>query len=110
MVNINEEALSEYQSLLDQLAGEFETLDLESKLIAKRMKAIKAQVAGIADNLGGTDRRVVLVQTTQAGVDLVNHIETDLMKESAPGYAMLTQEEVITFEKLTKRMFEVVIK
>ena len=54
-----------------------------------------------------TDRRVVLVLATQAGVDLVNHIETDLMKESAPGYAMLTKEEVMTFEKLTKRMLQI---
>ncbi len=54
-----------------------------------------------------TDRRVVLVQATQTGVDLVNRIETDLMEESAPSYAMLSDEELITFETLVKRLLQI---
>lgn len=41
-----------------------------------------------------TDRRVVLVQATQAGVDLVNKIKEEATEEDIKAYATLTNEEL----------------
>lgn len=57
-----------------------------------------------------TDRRVVLVQATQAGIDLINQIEETLMQEALPGYATLTDEELDTFQHLLSRILRVHLK
>ncbi len=54
-----------------------------------------------------TDRRVVLVQATKTGVDLIEEIEGRLMTEATPTYALLTDEELGTFEYLLRRLLRV---
>ena len=54
-----------------------------------------------------TDRRVVLVQATQAGINLVGQIEDHLMEEVLPTYTMLTDEELATFECLLGRLLRI---
>lgn len=51
-----------------------------------------------------TDRRVVLVQATQAGIELIEQIEAKLMESATPTYTLLTEEELDTFERLLKRL------
>jgi DNA-binding MarR family transcriptional regulator len=51
-----------------------------------------------------TDRRVVLVKATQPGIELINQIEQKFIRESVPVYAHLTEEELITFERLLRRL------
>ena len=54
-----------------------------------------------------TDRRVVLVQATQSGNDLVNRIEECLLQAAAPTYDALSEEELATFEHLLGRLLRV---
>jgi len=51
-----------------------------------------------------TDRRVVLVKATQMGVELIDQIEGKLMEVATPTYTLLTEEELITFERLLRRL------
>ena len=51
-----------------------------------------------------TDRRVVLVKVTQPGLDLMVKIEQKLMQEAVPVYAILTEEELVIFEHLLRRL------
>jgi DNA-binding MarR family transcriptional regulator len=48
------------------------------------------------------DRRVVLVQATPAGIDLVNQIDEEITQDALSGYATLTDDELITFEQLLR--------
>jgi DNA-binding MarR family transcriptional regulator len=50
------------------------------------------------------DRRVVLVEATPAGVDLVNQIEQGLMEAAMPTFDILTEEELTSFEYLLGRL------
>ena len=54
-----------------------------------------------------TDRRVVLVQPTQTGIDLVNRIEEEMMQESTTGYEMMADDELDTLEHLLKRLVRI---
>lgn len=56
------------------------------------------------------DRRVVLVQATPAGVDLIGRIEENLTQEALPGYAMLSDDELTTFEHLLGHLLRVHLK
>jgi DNA-binding MarR family transcriptional regulator len=49
-----------------------------------------------------TDRRMVLVEATPAGIDLVHQINQELMKDATAGYARLTDEELTTLEQLLR--------
>ena len=53
------------------------------------------------------DRRVVLVQATQAGTDLVNQIEKEMMQESTAGYRMMADDELDTLEHLLKKLVRI---
>lgn len=57
-----------------------------------------------------TDRRVVLVQATQAGIELINQIEETLMQEALPTYDTLTDDELATLEQLLGRLLRVHLK
>ncbi len=54
-----------------------------------------------------TDRRVVLVQATPAGIEIINQIETNLLKEITPSYALLSTEELDTLEHLLRRLWQI---
>ncbi|MCK6630548.1 MAG: MarR family transcriptional regulator [Anaerolineae bacterium] len=47
-----------------------------------------------------TDRRVVLVKATSAGIDLVKQIETQTLCDATNGFANLTDEELSALEQL----------
>jgi DNA-binding MarR family transcriptional regulator len=51
-----------------------------------------------------TDRRVVLVQATPAGVDLVKQVETQTLYETETSYAAMSDEELAHFEQLLKHI------
>jgi DNA-binding MarR family transcriptional regulator len=51
-----------------------------------------------------TDRRVVLVQATPAGIKLIEEIEQKLMQEALTCYTVLTDEELTTLEQLLERL------
>lgn len=51
-----------------------------------------------------TDRRVVLVRATQAGITLIDEIEQKLMQETLTSYTRLTDEELTAFEQLLERL------
>jgi DNA-binding MarR family transcriptional regulator len=57
-----------------------------------------------------TDRRVVLVQATPAGIDLISQIEENLRQEALPGYTLLTDDELATFEHLLGHLLRVHLK
>lgn len=49
-----------------------------------------------------TDRRVVLVQATQAGLDLIEQVRENILKDDLSGYAALTDDDLTTFEQLLR--------
>jgi DNA-binding MarR family transcriptional regulator len=49
-----------------------------------------------------TDRRVVLVQATPTGIDLVNQIEEKTLYDDTCNYASLTDEDLTAFEQLLR--------
>jgi DNA-binding MarR family transcriptional regulator len=49
-----------------------------------------------------TDRRVVLVQATPSGIDLVNQIDEEVARDAITGYATLTDDELANFEQLLR--------
>lgn len=49
-----------------------------------------------------TDRRVVLVQVTPAGNDLVNQIEQKILHDDFSGYAALADEDLTALEQLVR--------
>ncbi len=51
-----------------------------------------------------TDRRVVLVQATPAGVDLVNQVEEQSLCDAEISYAAMSDEELALFEQLLKHI------
>ena len=48
------------------------------------------------------DRRVVLVQATQAGIDLVKRIEEKTLHDDSSGYASLTDDDLTALEQLLR--------
>lgn len=54
-----------------------------------------------------TDRRVVLVAATQAGVDLVEDIETNVFNEMSKGYEPLTETQLVDLEHILHTMLRV---
>lgn len=50
------------------------------------------------------DRRVVLVEATPAGIDLVNQIEQSLTEAAIPTFSILNGEELANFEYLLGRL------
>ncbi len=60
LLKSDDDAVKEYQSLLDQLDDEAEAIKKQDAVNDKRLKAIKEQVGGILDNLGGKDIRVAI--------------------------------------------------
>ena len=54
-----------------------------------------------------TDRRVVLVKSSEAGIELINQIEQSLMQDTLPGYDLLTDEELATVEQLLGRLLRI---
>jgi hypothetical protein len=49
-----------------------------------------------------TDRRVVLVQATPAGMELVRQIEEETLHDAVTGFASLTDDELTAFEQLLR--------
>jgi DNA-binding MarR family transcriptional regulator len=49
-----------------------------------------------------TDRRVVLVQATPAGIELVDRINQEIMQDALADYTTLTDDELTTFEQLLR--------
>lgn len=47
-----------------------------------------------------TDRRLVLVQSTQGGIDLVNQIQEQMVKNTLVGYTGLSDDELLELEQL----------
>lgn len=54
-----------------------------------------------------TDRRVVLVRATQAGIELVKKIENELMQDTTDNFEKLTSDELDTLEQLLKRLLHI---
>jgi DNA-binding MarR family transcriptional regulator len=50
------------------------------------------------------DRRVVLVQATSVGVDLVNQIENEILCDDFSSYANLTDEDLLAMEQLIRHI------
>ncbi len=61
LLKADDDAVMEYRSLLDQLDDEAEDIKKQDAANDKRLKAIKKQIGGIMDNLGGKDIRVAVV-------------------------------------------------
>ncbi len=61
LLKADDDGVKEYQSLLDQLDDEAENIKKQDATNDKRLKAIKEQIGGIMDNLGGKDIRVAVV-------------------------------------------------
>jgi DNA-binding MarR family transcriptional regulator len=57
-----------------------------------------------------TDRRVVLVQITQAGLNLVKQIQDELLKNSLTVYEILTDEELAEIERVFSHVLRRVVK
>lgn len=51
-----------------------------------------------------TDRRVVLVQATPTGVDLVKQVEAQTLHEAETSYAAMSDDELALFEQLLKHI------
>jgi DNA-binding MarR family transcriptional regulator len=49
-----------------------------------------------------TDRRVVLVQATSAGIDLTHQINEDIMNDELTNYINLTDEDLTALERLVR--------
>jgi DNA-binding MarR family transcriptional regulator len=56
-----------------------------------------------------TDRRVVLVQVTPAGTELVKRVKKKIMQESADLFTALTDDDLISFEYLLKHLLRVYV-
>jgi DNA-binding MarR family transcriptional regulator len=54
-----------------------------------------------------TDRRVVLVEATGAGIDLVNRIEGEVIGEMSGSYSLLTDVQLDSLEYLLHRLLRV---
>ncbi|GAB4430819.1 MAG: hypothetical protein Kow0031_11780 [Anaerolineae bacterium] len=54
-----------------------------------------------------TDRRVVLVYTTQAGVELVQEIETNVFNEMSNGYRIFSDNQLADLEQILHSMLRV---
>ncbi len=54
-----------------------------------------------------TDRRVVLVQVTESGIELADKIETEMMSETLKVYETLGEDELETFGQLLKRLVRI---
>lgn len=54
-----------------------------------------------------TDRRVVLVQATQAGIDLVKQVEEQTLHNAATGFASLGDDELTAFEQLLRYILRI---
>jgi DNA-binding MarR family transcriptional regulator len=54
-----------------------------------------------------TDRRVVLVQATQAGIDLVKQVEEQTLHNAATGFASLSDDELAAFEQLLRYILRI---
>lgn len=57
-----------------------------------------------------SDRRVVLVEATPAGIELVQKIEADLTQEMANSYDALSDEQLQTLDQLLQRLLVVHLK
>ena len=49
-----------------------------------------------------TDRRVVLVETTPVGLDLLKQVNEKIMQDAEAGYATLTDDDLDNFEQLLR--------
>ena len=49
-----------------------------------------------------TDRRVVLVQPTPAGIELVTRINDEIMRDEVSGYDELSDDDLIALENLLR--------
>ncbi len=49
-----------------------------------------------------TDRRVVLVQATPAGIDLVHQVKEEMIQDDLTAYAALTDHDLTTLEQLLR--------
>ena len=54
-----------------------------------------------------TDRRVVLVEATTAGIELFNTIEREIMNEMSSGYSILTEAQLDNLEELLQTLLRV---
>lgn len=56
------------------------------------------------------DRRVVLVQATESGIELVKRIEEEMLADDLCGYAALTNEELTALEQLATYILRMYLK
>jgi DNA-binding MarR family transcriptional regulator len=54
-----------------------------------------------------TDRRVVLVQVTPTGLELVKQIEEQMLHDAVTGFARLTDDELSAFEQLLRYILRI---
>jgi DNA-binding MarR family transcriptional regulator len=56
------------------------------------------------------DRRVVLVQATPAGIDLVRQVKEKMMQDALANYATFSDSELITLEQLLKNILRMYLE
>jgi MarR family transcriptional regulator, 2-MHQ and catechol-resistance regulon repressor len=92
--------LSKEQALsIQDLTGK--TVSLQPNIT--RMVA-ELESAGLVMRKSGTDRRIVIVQLTQKGVEIVEEIQKPLLEFHLTQYKNLTKEELNFFNDLLEKL------